>query len=269
MTDSSSELPRPGNPESWVDRVARAYPHAPFLAPFLTFVALMILDRICPDSWRTYTYATRTFASLYVAWIFRRHFPPLGRLHLEVAIPVGLLVAVGWVEVHHFFAGCSPADAPCGMLGLFGIEYRFEGFNWYRAHACFDCKPATYFVPGEHFDSALALWAFLIIRIGGAATAVPIVEEIFWRGFMLRLFINWHRFEDVPLAKFTLLSFLGTSLLSAVQHQPQWEVGILCWMVYNGVFYWKRSLACCMVMHGVTNLALYIYVYHAHDWRFW
>ena len=39
---------------------------------------------------------------------------------------------------------------------------------------------------------------------------MPIVEELFWRAFALRIFIDWHRFEDVPLAKFTLLSFVAT-----------------------------------------------------------
>lgn len=253
----------------WIDGVVRAYPHAPLVAPFLTFLLLMTLDRVFGPDWRTYTYGARCLGSLYVAWLFRRHFPPLGRLYLHIAVPLGVLVAVGWVEVHHLFAGCSPAQQSCPLMGMLGIEYRFAGFGWYRAHACFDCNPRDYFVPATHFASPLALWTFLLIRIGGAAVAVPIVEELFWRAFLLRAFINWQHFEDVPLARFALFSFLATSLLSAVQHQPQWEVGILCWMVYNAVFYWKRSLACCMVTHGVTNLALYIYVYCAQDWRFW
>ncbi|HNQ24446.1 MAG TPA: CAAX prenyl protease-related protein [Phycisphaerae bacterium] len=253
----------------WIDRFVRAYPHAPLVAPFLAFLVLMTLDQVLGPGWRTYTYAARCGGGLYVAWLFRRHFPPLGRPHLHLAVPLGVLVAVGWVEVHHLFAGCSPADRPCALLGILGIEHRFPGFAWYRAHACFDCNPRDYFVPVEHFAGPLALWAFLLIRIGGAAVVVPIVEELFWRGFLLRALVNWHRFEEVPLGKFTLFSFLATALLSGIQHQPQWEVGILCWMVYNAVFYWKRSLACCMVMHGVTNLALYVYVYYAQDWRFW
>lgn len=252
----------------WLRRFVKAYPQAPLILPFMTFLLLMLPDRMFDESFRTYTYAARTLASLYVAWMFRRHFPPLGKLHLHIAIPVGLLVAVGWVEVHHIFAGCS--HQPCHLLGLLGIEHHYAGFEWYKEHLLFDDGNAfLYFVPHDHYESGVALWSFLIIRIGGAATAVPIVEELFWRAFILRLLINRHRFDEVPLAKFTLFSFVACSLLSAVQHQPQWEVGILCWMVYNALFYWKKSLACCMVTHGVTNLALYIYVYNAQDWRFW
>ena len=268
-TNPPSAAPIPPAASGWVDRIVRDYPHAPLVAPFMTFLLLMTLDHACPESWRTYTYAARSLGSLWVVWVFRHHLPPLGPLKLHIAIPMGLLVAVGWVEVHHFFAGCSPGDGPCGMLGLFGIEHRFDGFSWYRQYACFDCNPKQYFVPSDHYHSPASLWTFLIVRIGGASTAVPIVEELFWRAFMLRALIDWSRFEDVPLGKFGWWAFLGTSLLSAVQHQPQWEVGILCWLVYNGVFYWTRSLSCCMIMHGLTNLTLYIYVYNTGDWRFW
>ncbi len=268
MSDSENghAPPTSGGPK-WIADLAKSHPQTPLVLPFMTFLVLMTADRLLDESLRTYSYALRTFGSLYVVWLFRHHFPKLGKLHLHIAIPFGLITAVMWVEVHHFFAGCSAQ--PCEHLRLFGFSTFFQGFDWYRQYLCWDCNPDTYFVPGKHYESTAALWAFLIIRIGGASTAVPIVEELFWRGFALRLFINWDRFEKVPLGTFTLWSFVATSLLSAVQHQPQWEVGIICWMMYNALFYWKRSLACNMVTHGVTNLALYIYVYNAGDWRFW
>jgi hypothetical protein len=32
---------------------------------------------------------------------------------------------------------------------------------------------------------------------------------------------------------------------------------------------WTRSLAACVISHGVANLALGIYVIVAQDWKFW
>ena len=75
-------------------------------------------------------------------------------------------------------------------------------------------------------------------------------------------------FERVPLGKFTWASFVLCSLGSALEH-PQWGVGIACWVVYNLLFYWKKSLLCLMITHGITNLALYVYVFVARDWIFW
>jgi membrane protease YdiL (CAAX protease family) len=255
------------NDPRWLRKLVNSYPEAPFVLPFFAFLLLMLLDRAFPPEYRTYTYAIRAFGALYVAWLFRRHFPPLGKLHLHLAIAIGLGTMIVWVALHHFFAGCS--HQPCRLLGLFGFDHHWQGVGWYTKWLMFDGKAEEYFNPHEYYKSPLALWSFLVIRIGGASITVPIVEELFWRAFVLRILIDWHKFEDVPLGKFTLFSFLVSSLLSAVQHQPQWEVGILCWFIYNAVFYWKKSLLLCMVTHGITNFALYAYVYHAQDWRFW
>jgi membrane protease YdiL (CAAX protease family) len=259
--------PRGSHEPALVTRLVSSYPEAPLVVPFMSFLVLMLLDGVFPESLRAVSYGIRTLACLWIVWVFRRHLPPLGRPLLYLSIPAGIFVAWMWVEVHHFLTGCT--GDPCRALGLLGITHHFAGFDAYRDYMMFDGDASKYFVPAEKFSSPWGLWSFLVIRIGGAAVTVPIVEELFWRGFMLRLLIDWHRFEDVPLGKFTWFSFLVTSALSAVQHPGQWEVGILCWVIYNGLFYWTRSLTCLMVTHGVTNLVLYTYVYHAQDWRFW
>ena len=102
-----------------------------------------------------------------------------------------------------------------------------------------------------------------------AVMIVPVVEELFWRGFILRAFVNWDRFDQVPLGRFTWMAFLGSSLLSVVQHPGNWGVSMVCWMLFNGLFYWRKSLLCLMITHGVTNLALYWYVVRTGDWQFW
>ncbi|MHC4795757.1 MAG: CAAX prenyl protease-related protein, partial [Planctomycetota bacterium] len=111
--------------------------------------------------------------------------------------------------------------------------------------------------------------AQMVLRITVACTAVPVVEEIFWRGFLLRALINWDRFETIPLGTFTWFSFLATSLLSVLEHPDNWAVSILCWFVYNALMYWKKSILFLIITHGITNLALYIYVIVAQDWLFW
>ena len=78
---------------------------------------------------------------------------------------------------------------------------------------------------------------------------------------------DW-RCRDRLGGKFTWFSFVACSLGSALEH-PQWEVGILCWVAYNLLFYRTRSLQCLMVTHGITNLVLYVYVVRYEDWVFW
>lgn len=234
--------------QTWSDRLVSAYPQMPLVAPFLVFLLLLSLEGLFDVAHKPWLYGLRVVGALYVALLFRRHWPPLGRVHWPAAVVVGLAVAFGWVAVHKVFAG----------------------YSWYPLTQLLgrDPTPDKFYNCFERLGTGAALWAFLIVRIGGASTVVPIVEELFWRAFLLRFLIDWNRFETVPLGKFTWFSFVVCSLLSALEH-PQWEVGILCWVAYNLLFYWKRSLLCLMVTHGVTNLALYIYVVAFQDWVFW
>jgi CAAX prenyl protease-like protein len=115
----------------------------------------------------------------------------------------------------------------------------------------------------------MSWWSQVVVRITVATTVVPIVEELFWRAFLLRSLIDWQQFEKIPLGTFAWRSFIGTALLSTIQHPEQWGVSILCWIAFNALFIWKKSLMFIMIVHGVTNLVLYIYVIAYEDWWHW
>ena len=98
-----------------------------------------------------------------------------------------------------------------------------------------DPTPEEFYVPHQRLGTGLAYWMFLVLRIGGASTVVSIIEELFWRAFVLRLLIDWHRFEDVPLARFTWFSFIGCSL-----HLGSWEVAGTGIALFSGsVNFWR------------------------------
>jgi CAAX prenyl protease-like protein len=246
--DQPPSDPSPPSSASWLDRAVARAPELPYIAPFFAFLILMFIGGRFGPEWFPWSYTLRTFGALAVALAVWKYWPPLGRAHLPEAIVFGLAVAAMWVLVHKWFAGQS----------------------WYPATQLMgkDPTPDEFYDPFERLGTGVGLWLFLLVRIGGASIVVPIIEEIFWRGFVLRIFINWHRFETVPLGTFTWRSFIFCSLLSAAEH-PMWEVGILCWVVYNLLFYWKKSLLFLMITHGITNLALYVYVVVAKDWVFW
>ncbi len=233
---------------SWLDKVVARAPELPYCAPFFVFLILMFAGGPLGPKWFPWAYALRSVGALVVAVAVWKYLPPLGRPHVPLAIVCGLAVAAMWVLVHKWFAG-QPWYSATQLMGR-------------------DPAPAEFYNPYERLGTGVALWLFLIVRIGGASIVVAIIEEVFWRGFVLRIFINWNRFDAVPLGTFTWTSFILCSLLSAAEH-PMWEVGILCWVVYNLLFYWKKSLLFLMVTHGITNFALYVYVFVYQDWVFW
>jgi CAAX prenyl protease-like protein len=108
----------------------------------------------------------------------------------------------------------------------------------------------------------------LVLRTMRAALLVPVLEELFWRGWLVR-WLQDSDFERVPLGRYTALAFWGSSLLFAAEHGPYWEVGLACGMIYNWWMWRTKSLGDLIVVHATTNLALSLYVIATQRWAFW
>jgi CAAX prenyl protease-like protein len=104
-------------------------------------------------------------------------------------------------------------------------------------------------------------------RIFGAALVVPIMEELFWRSFMLRYVIT-SDFLSVRIGTYTLTSFLICSVLFGLEHNLL-LAGIMAGASYSLFLYWTKSIFQCILAHAVTNLALGIYVLQTGYWQFW
>ena len=105
------------------------------------------------------------------------------------------------------------------------------------------------------------------VRLLGATAVVPIMEELFWRSFLIRYVIST-RFETVPLGTFTLGSFLVTVVLFGLEHHL-WLAGMLAGVAYTLLLYWTGRLWPCIFAHAVTNLALGIHVLVTGEWEWW
>ena len=110
-------------------------------------------------------------------------------------------------------------------------------------------------------------YVMIFFRIAGAVLVVPLMEELFWRSFLIR-YITDINFEKVPIGTFTWGSFLLTVVLFGAEHNYIYA-GIMAGIIYNLILYKTRSLAQCVLAHAVTNLALAIYVVSTGKWQFW
>jgi hypothetical protein len=108
----------------------------------------------------------------------------------------------------------------------------------------------------------------LALRTLRAALLVPIVEELFWRGWLPR-WIQDPRFDRVPLGRYTPLAFLVTAVLFAAEHGPFWEVGLLAGVAYNLWMWRTRSLGDLILAHAVTNAVLSGFVLVTGRWALW
>ena len=108
----------------------------------------------------------------------------------------------------------------------------------------------------------------LVLRAMRASLLVPVVEELFWRGWLPR-WMQDLQFADVPLGKYTPLAFWATAVLFATEHGPFWEVGLVCGIIYNLWMQKTRSVGDLVLTHATTNLALSLYVIATQRWMFW
>ncbi len=104
-------------------------------------------------------------------------------------------------------------------------------------------------------------------RILGAALVVPIMEELFWRSFMLRYIITAD-FTTVKIGTYTLTSFAICAVLFGLEHNL-FLAGIMAGAAYSLLLYWTKSIYQCILAHAVTNLVLGIYVLQTGYWQFW
>lgn len=174
-----------------------------------------------------------------VLLLLRSRFPEirLGDLAIPlqtaVSAAVGLVVFLLWVN----------------MDWSFGTQGTIQGFN-----------PTL-------FNDGFARVGIIGFRLAGAVIVVPLMEELFWRSFLIRYLID-SDFEKIPIGRFTWSSFLISTVLFGLEHNL-FMAGMMAGIAYNILLYRTKSLAQCIFAHAVTNLLLGIYVLTTGKWQFW
>jgi CAAX prenyl protease-like protein len=133
-----------------------------------------------------------------------------------------------------------------------GFAPRLDGFNPEKLSG----QPAAY-------------WATVVFRFLRLVIVVPLVEEIFWRGFVLRYFIN-EKFYAVPIGAFSWLSFVAVTVGFGFSHvRADWIPALVTGALYNCVAYRTKSLTSCVIAHAFTNLCLGLWIMKTRQWGFW
>ena len=155
-------------------------------------------------------------------------------------------VGIGfWIlptQTYDWLGFSSDADVPSWMAKL-GVAERRDGFD----ARMFGANPLA-------FDS-FADWISLTLRVFRAVVIVSLVEEIFWRGLLMRWLLDRDGdFWKVPFGKPSWLTFgVTTAAFMAAHGQIDWAGAFVFGSVMYGVAIWTKSLGACVVAHGVAN----------------
>ncbi len=212
-------------------------PTLAYIAPFVIYVGLLAVP-LPPLIGHSVRFAITLAAIAFLSWPFLSLRP--SRPLLSVAI--GIAVFLIWI----------------GPDLLFGYRH-----HWLFENSLLG-KAATS-VPSSLEHSA----PFLTLRMLTTAALVPVLEELFWRGWLMRWLIDNNDFRKVPMGTYQPLAFWLVAVLFASEHGSYWEVGLLAGIVYNWWAVRTKCLADCMLAHAVTNAALGVYVIAAGQWQYW
>ena len=222
------------------DRLKRLLkkPWLPYIAPFALFLLLTEPVRFFP-ALSPFLYIAKTIIVGALLWFWRHEYAAdissgLSFCEWLTAFFCGLLALVIWI-------------VPEGYLFQFDQN---SGFDPYAL--------------GVSKAAAIGLIA---VRLIGAAVVVPVMEELFWRSFLMRYLIN-PNFRSVPMGAFTWFSFMGVAIMFGLEHHRV-VVGIIAGLLYNLLLIRQKKLKGVILAHGVTNLGLGIYVLLTGNWLFW
>ena len=222
------------------DRLKRLLekPWVPYVFPFALFLLLTgpvhFFQALSP-----FLYITKTIIIGALLWFWRHKYaadisPKLSLGEWLTAFFCGLVALIIWV-------------APEGYLFQFGQDPGFDPYGLGGSKAA---------------ESGL-----IAVRLIGAVVIVPIMEELFWRSFLMRYLIN-PDFQSVPLGAFTWFSFMGVAIVFGLAHHRV-VVGIIVGLLYNLLLIRQKKLKGVILAHGITNLGLGIYVVSTGNWMFW
>jgi CAAX prenyl protease-like protein len=210
----------------------------PYALPFLVFLLFTESGRWLPGL-SPYFYIIKIIVTGLMLWYWRKVYSPdfSSRLSLSqflCAVFCGLLVLVIWIlpEPYLFKLGNSSGFDP-------------QAFGPSRAGAL--------------------VW--IGFRLLGASLVVPIMEELFWRSFLMRYLID-PGFRAVGMGTFSWFSFMGVAFLFGLEHHRV-IVGIVAGLLYGLLLVWQKNLKGVVLAHAVTNLGLGIYVIFTGKWVFW
>ena len=112
------------------------------------------------------------------------------------------------------------------------------------------------------------LTTFLLVRFAALAVLVPIVEEIFLRGWLVRWIEN-PQFENISFRGLSIGALLTASIYGVATHPLEAIAAFLWFGLVTWLMVRTNNLWDCVVAHAVTNLLLGIYVIWFSQWQLW
>jgi exosortase E/protease (VPEID-CTERM system) len=205
---------------------------AAYLMPLIAALATGMATTAVSGSFNWF-YGLNFFVVVFFLWKYRHVYRGLGWSATSAGPIAGVLAFAVWIGLDHW------------------------------THAGADTMPAA-------LSNATLLVRNLWTagRILTAVVAVPLAEELAFRGYLLRRLVA-SNFESVSLASFTWPALFGSSLLFGLMHGNQWFAATLAGLLYAAAMRHRGRIADAVLAHSLTNAMIAGYVVVYGKWHLW
>ncbi|MFM9198016.1 MAG: exosortase E/protease, VPEID-CTERM system [Planctomycetia bacterium] len=217
------------------------------LLPFLTLTGVTMLTRAFTSGFDL-LYPVRVVCVAAVLWWLRGSYAWRQCRVSAAAVGIGVAAFAVWMAL-------TPIGAIVAAV-MFGMEP--------VAPDALQVAPSI--DPGQLGRPWAFLW--LLFRVLGSVVTVPIAEELFFRGFVIRRCLAEDA-DSVADGTFSWFSFVVSSLAFGLLHGDAWLAGIVAGMLFALALYRRGRLDDAVVAHATTNALLSGTVIATGAWSQW
>ena len=231
----------------------------PFILPLIAF---MIIAQFHPDFAESLTVEEGEVPDMTKTWWY------LGMIGFEIVLSIGLLVWFRKVYLEHFPLKFSPLAIVAGVVGIvlwivlcgLGLEPPLL-----KAIGMDMSRPS--FNPFTIGDDTVRL-TFIVLRFTMLAAMIPIIEELFIRGWLVRWIEN-PSWENIRLDALGPKALVAASIYGVATHPSEALAAIVWFGLVTILVYRTGNLWDAVVAHAVTNFLLGVYVMWFAQWHLW
>jgi CAAX prenyl protease-like protein len=125
--------------------------------------------------------------------------------------------------------------------------------------------PVASFVPTD--NTGALRWDLIAVRTFGAVLVVPVMEELFWRSFLMRWIDKRNFLSQAPRAA-SLMAMVASSAVFALAHDL-WLCAFCAGLIYAQIYRRTENIWYSVLAHAATNLLLAIWVVSWSAWSYW
>ena len=190
---------------------------------------------------------------------------------IKVLVTSALLVYFAGLYLKQFPVSVTAWSVVTGVAGFFvwigicslGLETYLAG--WFTGEFT---SPRSQFNPFAQLPDQSALWTFLAIRFLGLVVMVPVCEELFLRGFLMR-FVESPNWWTISLSRLSTRTMLVAPAYGILTHPTEALAAVVWFSLVTWLVNHTGRLWDAVVAHAITNLMLGVYICLYSQWQLW